>query len=908
MEDKIAKDPQREANRDPSRESEQEFDQASVIALARNAAEAHETIVGARDSSINSLQEEIQRYSLAIEHISEGVSFFNKDRQLILCNARYAEIYRLDPQDVQPGMTLREIVERRVAAGTSPKETEEYLAQHEAISAGTAPNPWTAALADGRRIEIRHHLLPDGGWISTHEDITEAVRTVANERITLQTLVDWVPDNIWVKDVESRFVIANRMTALRMGFSSTDDLIGKSDLELCEADLAQAYFADERRVIETGQPMIDKEEPVAYSAGAERTWILTTKVPLRNDEDKIIGLIGISRDISDRRRADILRDSQARILENIAVNAPLETVLEDLIRLVELQIPGTSGTIQLTDHNGSQLRHGAAPHVGASLVKAMDGIRIGPNAGPGGAAVHRGEAVVVADMLNDPLLDDFREQVAANSYRSCWSVPILSPTQTALGVFTLYYEAPHVPADEELRIGEAACHIAGIAIERKLSEERIRFMANHDALTGLPNRALLQDRLEQALRYAQRSDHWVTVAFIDLDNFKIINDTLGHNAGDELLTNVASRMVSCLRAVDTVVRLGGDEFVILLVDQQKDADSIAATVQKIRAAISAPLEIGGQTLRVTSSVGLANYPNDGKDADTLLANADAAMYRAKELGRDNYQFYTPELNVKVRGELQLQEALRGAVERREFMLLYQPQIDMLTGHVFAAEALIRWNHPTQGQLSPNHFIPIADQTGLIVPIGDWVLQEACRQNKAWQDAGMPPIKVCVNVSARQFAEKNFVGRVINALDRSGLEARYLELELTESLIMRDIGQAITTMNELQRLGVQIAIDDFGTGYSSLSALKTFPVARLKIDRSFIKGLPANVDDRAVTTAVISLGKKLNLRIVAEGVENDDQIAFLRKNKCDELQGFHFSRPIPPDQVAAYLYKQNGKAA
>ena len=896
MKDKTAKDPCRE-------EIDQVPGQASVIALARTAAEAHEIIVGAQDSSIKALQGEIQRYTLAIEHISEGVSFFGKDRRLILCNARYAEIYRLDPRDVQPGMTLREIVELRVVAGTSPKETEEYLELHEAISAGTAPNPWTALLADGRRIEIRHHPLPDGGWISTHEDITEAARTVANERITLQTLLDWVPDNVWVKDAESRFVIANQATARRMGLS-VQELIGKSDLELCEPELAQEYFDDERRVIETGQPMLDKEEPTAYSDTGEKTWILTTKVPLRNDQDKIIGLVGISRDISDRRRADILRDSQARILENIAVNAPLETVLEDLIRLVEMQIPGTSGTIQLTDHNGMLLRHGAAPHVAPAFVKAMDGVHIGPHAGPGGAAIHRGETVVVADMTTDPLLEDFRDPVAANVYRSCWSIPIISPAKKPLGVFTLYYEATRVPDDAELRIGEAACHIAGIAIERKLSEERIRFMANHDALTGLPNRALLQDRLEQALRYAQRADHWVTVAFIDLDNFKIINDTLGHTAGDELLKTVASRMVSCLRSVDTVVRIGGDEFVVLLVDQKKSVDCISSTVAKIRAAIGEPLEIAGQTLRVSSSIGLANYPNDGKDADTLLGNADAAMYRAKELGRDNFQFYTPELNAKVRGELLLQEALRGAVERQEFVLLYQPQVDMLTGHVFAVEALIRWNHPTQGQIPPNHFIPIADQTGLIVPIGDWVLQEACRQNKAWQDAGLPPIKVCVNVSARQFAEKNFVGRVTNALEKSGLEARYLELELTESLIMRDVGQAIATMNSLQRLGIQIAIDDFGTGYSSLSALKTFPVARLKIDRSFIKGLPANVDDRAVTTAVISLGKKLNLRIVAEGVENDEQIAFLRQNKCDELQGFRFSKPIPPDQIGGFLYKQN----
>ncbi len=900
MTDQNAKDPRGERDRDSRRQTEQSFDQASVIALARTAGEAHETIVGAKDSAFNALEADIERYALAIEHLSEGVSCFSADQRLTLRNDRYADLYRLNPADVKPGMALRQIIDLRVAAGTSPTDVDHYLARHEAINAGKAPQRWTSVLADGRRIEIRHHALPGGGWISTHEDITEASRTVANERITLQTLVDRVPDNLWVKDAESRFVIANQATARRMG-KSVDELIGKSDLELTAPELAQGFYADEQRIVETGQPMIDKEEYIV-DGGGQTTWILTSKVPLRNEEDKIIGLIGVSRDISDRRRADILRDSQARILENIAINAPLETVLEDLIRLVEMQIPGSCGTIQLADHNGTLLRHGAAPHVAPAFVKAMDGIHIGPSSGPAGAAVHRREAVVVTDMLADPVLDDFRNLVAAHPYRSCWSVPIASPAGEALGVFTLYYQSPHVPADEELHIGEAACHIAGIAIERKLNEERIRFMANHDALTGLPNRALLQDRLEQALRYAQRSDHWVTVAFIDLDHFKIINDTLGHNAGDELLKNVANRMVSCLRAVDTVVRLGGDEFVILLVDQQKNVDAIATTVAKIRAAISAPLEIGGQVLRVGNSVGLANYPADGKDADTLLANADAAMYRAKELGRDNYQFYTPELNVKVRGELLLQEALRGAVERHEFVLLYQPQVDMLTGHVFAVEALIRWNHPTQGQLAPNHFIPIADQTGLIVPIGDWVLMEACRQNKAWQDAGMLPIKVCVNVSARQFAEKNFVGRVVNALEKSGLAARYLELELTESLIMRDIGQAIGTMNDLQRLGVQIAIDDFGTGYSSLSALKTFPVARLKIDKSFIKGLPANVDDRAVTTAVISLGKKLNLRIVAEGVER--QIAFLRKNKCDELQGFRFSRPIPPDQVGAYLAKQN----
>jgi predicted signal transduction protein with EAL and GGDEF domain len=349
-----------------------------------------------------------------------------------------------------------------------------------------------------------------------------------------------------------------------------------------------------------------------------------------------------------------------------------------------------------------------------------------------------------------------------------------------------------------------------------------------------------------------------------------------------------------------VVRLGGDEFVVLLFDQPKSAEIISAIVQKISAAIAEPICLEDHDLRVTSSIGIANYPGDGTDADTLLANADAAMYRAKEMGRDNFQFYSPELNTKVHEKFLLQEELRNAVGRCEFVLLYQPQVDLRTGRIFAVEALIRWKHPTLGVLSPIKFIPMAEETGSIVPIGDWVLHEACRQNKAWQDAGLPPMTVCVNVSARQFREKSLISHVVGALKDSGLDAKYLELELTESLIMQDVEQAVATMKELQGLGVQLSIDDFGTGYSSLSALKHFPVVRLKIDKTFIDGLPADENDKAVASAVISLGQKLNLRVNAEGVETDDQLAFLRDNNCDEMQGYHFSRPIPAQEIEELL--------
>jgi len=436
------------------------------------------------------------------------------------------------------------------------------------------------------------------------------------------------------------------------------------------------------------------------------------------------------------------------------------------------------------------------------------------------------------------------------------------------------------------------------SIERKRYQVQLEHQANYDALTGLPNRNLLHDRLKQAIS-AQRRVHSVAVAFIDLDHFKFVNDSLGHSAGDKLLEEVGQRLRAVLRDGDTVARLGGDEFVLILNDQNNE-EVVFRAMQRVTASVNAPMVIEGKELYVTCSAGISLYPQDGPDVDTLLKNADVAMYRAKEGGRNNFQFFTTEMNELVNDRLQMENSLRRALERREFILHYQQKVDVRTGAVAGSEALLRWMHPEWGLVRPARFIPLAEETGLIVPIGDWVLHEACRQNKAWQDAGLPHIGVSVNVSARQFREKNLIARVISALTDSGLEARYLELELTESLIMQDVEQAVETMKELQNLGIHLSIDDFGTGYSSLSALKTFPVARLKIDKSFISDLDTNENDRAVAGAVISLGQKLNLRVIAEGVETDDQVAFLRDNNCDEMQGYHFSKPIAAQAIEELL--------
>ncbi|WP_349017703.1 EAL domain-containing protein [Rhizobium sp. 32-5/1] len=498
--------------------------------------------------------------------------------------------------------------------------------------------------------------------------------------------------------------------------------------------------------------------------------------------------------------------------------------------------------------------------------------------------------------------------IAQYGYRSCWSTPICSYQGQVLGTFALYSYQKGLPSEEHNELISMAAHLAGIAIERRQSEERIQFMAHHDALTGLPNRLLFDARVASALQEARQNDQWVALAFLDLDNFKLINDSLGHHSGDQLLRIVADRMRTCVRRSDMIVRVGGDEFIIMLTGLPAEREVVLTRFEKIRSAIAAPMMLSGHSLQITCSMGVVCYPEHGATAVELLANADSAMYRAKEIGRNNLQLFSAEMAAKAHEKLLRHEELRDAVARQEFVLHYQPQLNLETGRMFAAESLVRWQHPERGMVSPGEFIPLAEETGLIVAIGDWVLNEACRQNKAWQDAGLPPIVISVNVSARQFREQDWVCRVSAALRESGLEARYLELELTESLIMQDVPAAIATMHELEALGVQLAIDDFGTGYSSLSALKSFPVSRLKIDRSFVQDIPADEDDMAITGAIISLAQKLHMRVIAEGVETQAQLDFLRISGCDEIQGYFFSKPLRAEAFEGMFAAEPGSVA
>lgn len=440
--------------------------------------------------------------------------------------------------------------------------------------------------------------------------------------------------------------------------------------------------------------------------------------------------------------------------------------------------------------------------------------------------------------------------------------------------------------------------------ERKMYEQQIEYQATHDSLTGLPNRALLTDRLQQCISFADRYHSKLAVAFVDLDQFKLINDSMGHHIGDDLLVMMAERLSGCVRESDTVVRLGGDEFVLLLASQQK-VEEIGQTMQRILASVAQPFSINNWDYEISCSIGVSLYPDDGQDYSTLLKNADSAMYKAKQAGRNNFQFYTKELNTRLVERLDTEYKLRRALENDEFMLYYQPKMDFAKGTICGAEALIRWQPAGEAMISPSSFIPVAEETGLIEEIGRWVLAEACRMAVALKQMHGCPLPIAINVSPRQFRQPGLASMVEEALREAQLDADCLELEITESMLAHDTRKFIETLHDLKSIGVSLAIDDFGTGYSSMAYLKDFPIERLKIDRAFVADLETEAANMAILRAIVALGHSLNLKVIAEGVETRYQHDYLRGIGCDELQGYYFSKPLSSQDFVALLGRSAG---
>jgi diguanylate cyclase (GGDEF)-like protein/PAS domain S-box-containing protein len=513
------------------------------------------------------------------------------------------------------------------------------------------------------------------------------------------------------------------------------------------------------------------------------------------------------------------------------------------------------------------------------------------------AAVLRGTATMIEKASGAPLPFDW-----ANAASSAALVPVAAERGTRGALCALSGEAGAFGTDE-IRFIEAAASVLSSGLQRVESEARLAYLAQFDALTGLPNRALLSDRFAQMIVQARRHAKQLGVLFIDLDDFKLVNDALGHAAGDDVLRQVAERLQRCVRPGDTIARISGDEFAAVLADLAR-ADDAAIVAQKILDALAVPIDIRGKEVFAAASIGIATFPSDGGEAESLLGAADAAMYRAKESHRNSYQFFTAEINERTRARAQLSSELRRALERDEFRLFYQPKIDLRNGGTCGVEALLRWQHPERGVIPPVQFIPVLEETGLIVPAGEWVVRRACEDLKSWTAGGFRPIPVAVNVSARQFRQPDFDVRIRSMIDAAGVDPALVELEITESQLMHDPEHAIRMLGNLRAAGMSIAIDDFGTGYSSLAYLTRFPLAALKIDRSFVTNVLSDRAAAAIVRTVVDMAKQLGLKVVAEGVETTAQAAFLRQLGCEQAQGYLFAKPMPADELAAFLGNQS----
>ncbi len=525
--------------------------------------------------------------------------------------------------------------------------------------------------------------------------------------------------------------------------------------------------------------------------------------------------------------------------------------------------------------------------------------------GLSGAAFRSRHACISNDYLADPQASAFHAVIRSDGAKSGAAFPLLIRGQ-AVGVMLFLSAEKDTFTPEFAELLQRLADNVSFALEnfdradeKTRADERIEYLAAHDSLTKLPNRETFNELLRNAIESARRNQRQFAVLFIDLDRFKVINDSLGHDAGDLLLVEVANRLRHTLRSSDVVARLGGDEFVVILGETAESHD-VERIARNLLSVLSQPLQLSGHECHTTASIGIARYPSDGADVQMLTKKADMAMYRAKEDGKNAFRFFTKEVKTQSIERLTLESALRRALERDQFELHYQPKVEMTTGQITGVEALLRWTHPDLGVLSPAQFIPLAEETGLIVPVGRWVLREACAQNMAWQRRGLRPISMAVNLSPRQFTDEHLLQDIDEALAASGMSPVLLQLEVTESMVMRNVSRAVKVLDAIQSRGIRLAIDDFGTGYSSMSLMKQFPIDTIKIDRSFVRDLPRDSEDQAIAQAIISMGKALGMTVIAEGVETAEQQAFLQDHACDEMQGFLFSKPLPPQQVADLL--------
>lgn len=612
-------------------------------------------------------------------------------------------------------------------------------------------------------------------------------------------------------------------------------------------------------------------------------------------------LMSYYHDITERRKREHRLNAQLSLLETLATNEPTGRLLDAISLFVEGQCQGIRCSILLVDEVTNTLYTGSAPSLPIEYSQAVNGVPIAQGNGSCGTACATQTSVIVTDVTTDPLWKPFQTLIAPFAWlKGCWSTPFFDTQKTVLGTFALYSDHAHRhPTTDEQELMTYSASLAGMVIGRFTQQKALEYLANYDPLTGLANRFLLQSHLKKTIETAQNKNLSFALLLFDLDRFKDINDSFGHTTGDELLTLVAKRFAHQLGENDTISRLGGDEFAILLspLSHREDASNIARILIET---LQSPFSLSnGVQLHISASGGIALFPAHGNSAEELIQHADAALYRAKSEGRNTYCYYTNELTQISRDRLLLEAKLRFGIDNNELRVFYQPQVDLSSGKIIGAEALVRWHHPTEGIIPPLDFIPLAEETGLITKIGAWVLEETCHQGKIWFDQGYR-LSLAVNLSVHQMRYQNIPALVSTILEKTHYPAHYLELEITESALMQREEESVAILHTLRAMGVRLAIDDFGTGYSSLSYLKRFPIDVLKIDKSFVDNTPLDSDNVAITIAIIAMAKALNFTVLAEGVEKQEQLDFLHQNGCDLYQGYYKSRPLPANEFEKLL--------
>jgi diguanylate cyclase (GGDEF)-like protein len=662
---------------------------------------------------------------------------------------------------------------------------------------------------------------------------------------------------------------------------------------------AVAQFSDTRELIPAPVHSNDELGLLASSIEEMQAHILDYLANLNRHNE------ALQQEINGREQLEKYEQFRSHTLEVLAGEDSIANILETIVHGMEQLNPGMLCTILLLDKEGKHLGNGIAPSLPDFYNAAIDGIEIGIGVGSCGTAAFTAQRVVVEDIQTHPYWFPFKELAMRAELGSCWSQPILASTNKVLGTFAIYHRGPHTPSESDIHLIEQSARLASIAIEHKQNEEEIKELAFYDHLTHLPNRRLLINRLQHALASSSRSSKQGALLFLDLDNFKTLNDTLGHDIGDLLLIQVAQRLEASVREGDTVARLGGDEFVVMLEDLSEQPFEAAAQAEyvgeKILSALNKPYLLGKHQYANTPSIGASLF-NDLLAPEELMKQADIAMYQAKQAGRNTLRFFDPKMQESINVRAALEDALHNALENGEFQLHYQVQVDSAF-RPLGAEALIRWQHPERGMVSPMQFIPLAEESGLIIAIGHWVLETACSQLKMWQqEAVTRDLVLAVNVSAKQFRQIDFVKQIQDVVQRHAINPARLKLELTESLLLEDIEDIIATMDALNEIGVQFSLDDFGTGYSSLQYLKQLPLDQLKIDQSFVRDIVFDSSDKAIVRTIIVMAKSLNLDVIAEGVETEEQFQLLLNKGCVHFQGYLFGKPMPIEQFEAILGK------